>query len=142
VALGYLHEFLTAVPAQGSAPGRSAGFLANPFVVGAKRWGDNAHSLIYAGSRFKRTGERFAPTLHEANVSLHWMIRGTRNFVGLESNIELERGQFDAALRPQMRLGIADNLLVGIVAGIPLKRERERLGFFLRVIYEPGARHS
>ncbi len=30
-------------------------------------------------------------------------------------------------MRPQMRVGIADNLLIGIVGGIPVSRESERL---------------
>jgi hypothetical protein len=40
-------------------------------------------------------------------------------------------------VRPQMRVGIADNLLIGIVAGIPVSRENERFSTFLRLIYEP-----
>lgn len=40
-------------------------------------------------------------------------------------------------LRPQMRLQINEQLLIGIVAGVPVKRERERLSMFLRFIYEP-----
>ena len=40
-------------------------------------------------------------------------------------------------IRPQMRLGIAENLLVGIVAGIPIKREFQRFSTFFRLIYEP-----
>lgn len=39
-------------------------------------------------------------------------------------------------IRPQMRLGIADNLLIGIITGIPISRENERFSFFLRIIYE------
>ncbi len=37
-----------------------------------------------------------------------------------------------------MRVGIADNLLVGIVTGVPISRESERFSTFLRLIYEPG----
>ena len=40
-------------------------------------------------------------------------------------------------LRPQMRVGIADNLMIGIVTGIPVKRENERISSFLRLIWEP-----
>jgi len=65
------------------------------------------------------------------------MISGTRNFIGLEINKEIVDGKFNMVLRPQMRLGIADNVLVGIVIGIPLNRESERLSTFLRFIYEP-----
>ncbi len=68
------------------------------------------------------------------------MIPGTRNFVGMEINKELAEGNLYATLRPQMRLTIQDNLLVGIVSGIPLNKENERLSAFLRLIYEPGHR--
>ena len=45
-------------------------------------------------------------------------------------------------MRPQMRLGIADNLLIGIVAGIPVSRENERLSSFVRLIWEPKHKHK
>lgn len=66
------------------------------------------------------------------------MIQGTRNFIGIEFNKTLDAGDFDMTIRPQMRLGIADNLLVGIVTGIPLARENERFSTFLRLIWEPA----
>jgi hypothetical protein len=69
------------------------------------------------------------------------MITGTRNFIGVEFNQEFQRGDFDMVIRPQMRVGLADNLLVGIVAGIPVERENQRLSTFIRLIYEPGHRH-
>jgi hypothetical protein len=43
--------------------------------------------------------------------------------------------------RPQLRVGITDQLLVGIVTGIPFNRDQQRLSSFLRLIYEPGHRH-
>lgn len=69
------------------------------------------------------------------------MITGTRNFIGVEFNQEFQRGDFDMVIRPQMRVGLADNLLVGIVVGIPVERENQRLSTFIRLIYEPGHRH-
>lgn len=41
-------------------------------------------------------------------------------------------------IRPQMRLEITDNLLIGIVAGIPVSKENERLSSFARLIWEPA----
>lgn len=141
VAFGYLHQFLGSVDARGIDPGRDAGFIANPFFVAAKRWGNHTHTLVYAGTKLAREGARFAAPSHEINSSMHWMITGTRNFVGVEVNKEIEGRSLNAVVRPQMRLGIADNLLMGIAVGVPLNRERERLGFFLRAIYEPGSKH-
>lgn len=65
------------------------------------------------------------------------MIDGTRNFIGLEFNKEFTSNDFDMTIRPQMRLGISENLLIGIVAGIPIKRENQRFSSFFRLIYEP-----
>jgi hypothetical protein len=50
-------------------------------------------------------------------------------------------GDFDMTIRPQMRLGIAENFLVGIVGGIPVNRENERFSMFTRLIWEPGHKH-
>mgnify|MGYP003114794517 FL=1 len=40
-------------------------------------------------------------------------------------------------IRPQMRVDLSDNLLVGIVTGIPIDKNNERFSSFLRLIYEP-----
>lgn len=75
---------------------------------------------------------------YEINSSFHYMISGTRNFIGVEFNKSASTSDFDMTIRPQMRLEIADNLLVGIVAGIPVSRENERFSSFIRLIWEPG----
>jgi hypothetical protein len=67
------------------------------------------------------------------------MIPGTRNFVGLEFNKEINNNDFDMTIRPQMRVEITDNLLIGIVTGIPINRENQRFSSFLRLIYEPSS---
>ena len=70
------------------------------------------------------------------------MIPGTKNFIGLEVNQTAENKMFDTILRPQMRVGIADNLLIGIITGVPVNKRNERLSSFLRLIYEPGHKIS
>lgn len=65
------------------------------------------------------------------------MIPGTRNFIGIEFNKGLQQNDFDMTIRPQMRVAVTENLLVGIVTGIPISRENERFSTFLRLIYEP-----
>jgi hypothetical protein len=66
------------------------------------------------------------------------MIPGTRNFIGVEFNKEIYSNDFDLTIRPQLRVGITDNILIGIVTGIPVQRENERFSSFFRLIYEPG----
>jgi hypothetical protein len=36
---------------------------------------------------------------------------------------------------------MADNLMVGIVAGVPISRENQRFSTFIRLIYEPKHKH-
>lgn len=80
---------------------------------------------------------KFSKT-YDINTSFHYMISGTRNFIGIEFNKSIDSKDFDMTMRPQMRLGIADNLLIGIVVGIPVSRENERLSSFVRLIWEPS----
>jgi len=118
------------------------GIVFNPFFIAAKRWGNNFHTLLYTGpiiERDFRTGK--VHTTFEINSNIHYMITGTRNFLGIEFNKSFDHGDFDMTVRPQMRVGFADNFLIGIVAGIPVNRENQRLSSFVRVIWEPGHKH-
>jgi hypothetical protein len=138
MAIGYLHEF-ELTPFENFGKSRLyTGNVYNPFFVAAKRWGNNYHTLVYAGpmiGQLFETGEWHTTT--QINTNLHYMIPGTRNFVGIEFNKEVAAEGFQMVMRPQMRVGITDDLLIGIVAGIPIERESERLSFFVRMIYEP-----
>lgn len=135
MALGYINEF----ELSGFEDPFINGNVYNPFLVVAKRWGNNFHSLIYTGPMVKQhySTNKFHTT-YDINTSFHYMIPGTRNFVGIEFNKTIDNGHFDMVLRPQMRLSIVDNLLIGIVAGIPVSRNDERLSSFIRLIWEPG----
>jgi hypothetical protein len=138
MAFGYIHEFeLTGFKQYGNEK-LFTGNSYNPFFVVAKRWGNNFHTLLYTGPIIE---EHFADhatsTSWQINSNFHYMISGTRNFIGIEFNKEIKENDFDMIIRPQMRVGIADNLLIGIVTGIPISRENERFSTFLRLIYEP-----
>ncbi|WP_116108966.1 HAEPLYID family protein [Lewinella sp. IMCC34191] len=142
MAVGYINEFELSDFGQFGKP-LITGNVYNPFLVVAKRWGSNWHTLVYTGPQVQQhyaTDEWH--TTYDINSNLHYMIPGTRNFIGVEFNKTLDHGDFDMTLRPQMRLGIADNLMIGIVAGIPLYRENERFSSFVRLIWEPGASGS
>ncbi len=138
IALGYINELkFSDLNVISRAPLFKSNVY-NPFLIAAKRWGNNFHTLIYAGAKLEQVFKSDALKRKvEWHTNLHYMISGTRNFIGLEMNKEIVDGKFNMVLRPQMRLGIADNVLVGIVIGIPLNRESERLSTFLRFIYEP-----
>ena len=137
MALGYINEFELSDFRYFGRP-LIKGNIYNPFFVVAKRWGYNFHSLIYTGPMIEQNFRtKKLHTTYDLNTSFHYMISGTRNFVGFEFNKTIDNGDFDMTIRPQMRLGIADNLLIGIVAGIPVSRENERLSSFVRLIWEP-----
>lgn len=138
MALGYINEFELSDFRSFGQP-FIKGNVYNPFLVVAKRWGNNFHTLIYTGPMIEQSfnNNKFHTT-YDINTSFHYMISGTRNFIGMEFNKTIDNGDFDMTMRPQMRLGIADNLLIGIVAGIPVSRENERLSSFIRLIWEPG----
>lgn len=142
MAIGYINEFELSGFRNFGSP-FIKGNIYNPFFIVAKRWGNNFHSLIYTGPMIEQNfiTNKFH-TIYDINTSFHYMITGTRNFIGVEFNKTLENSDFDMTIRPQMRLGIADNLLIGIVAGIPVSRENERLSSFVRLIWEPKHKHK
>ena len=143
MAVGYIHEFgLTEFSSYGK--GRCyTGNMYNPFLVVAKRWGMNFHTLLYSGPVFHHSFGKSAGTARwQINTNLHYMIPGTRNFIGVELNKDTGPNDFDLVIRPQMRVVITGNLLVGIVTGIPISRENERFSSFIRLIYEPGHRNK
>ncbi len=137
-ALGYIHQFALRSPSRLRLRDPLRGNVFNPFVVGAKRWGNNLHTLVYAGAQWEQVhGAGTAPATIEWHSNVDYMISGTRNFVGVEINKYVQSGDFDMTVRPSMRLAIRDDLLMGIAVGLPVSRERERLGMFVRLIYEP-----
>lgn len=138
MAIGYINEFELSDFRNFGSP-FIKGNVYNPFFVVAKRWGNNFHTLIYTGPKIDHSfGTNKLHTSLDINSNFHYMISGTRNFIGIEVNKSVRNGDFDMTIRPQMRLGIAENLLIGIVAGIPISRENQRLSSFVRLIWEPG----
>ncbi len=138
MALGYINELELSDFRSFGSP-LLTGNVYNPFLVVAKRWGSNFHSLLYTGPKFEQQFQaKKWHTVYDINTSFHYMISGTRNFLGVEFNKTVQHQDFDMTIRPQMRVGIADNLMVGIVAGIPVSRENERFSSFVRLIWEPA----
>lgn len=142
MAIGYINEFELSDFRNFGSP-FIKGNIYNPFFIVAKRWGNNFHSLIYTGPMIEQNfSTNKIHTTYDINTSFHYMISGTRNFIGIEFNKTIGSDDFDMTIRPQMRVGVADNLLIGIVAGIPVNRENERLSSFIRLIWEPSHKHK
>lgn len=142
LAIGYIHEF-ELHPFKSFNKGKTwRGNVFNPFFIAAKRWGSNFHTLVYTGPYITQHFDyRALDTRWQVNSSFHYMISGTRNFIGVELNKELGNQDFDMTIRPQLRLSMADNLMVGIVTGVPISRENQRFSTFIRLIYEPNHKH-
>lgn len=139
LAIGYIQEFELNEFERYKNSRLFTGNVYNPFFVGAKRWGNNFHTLIYAGPQFvHHFGHGYLETVWQLNSNVHYMIPGTRNFIGVEFNKEVFKSDFDMTIRPQMRVSVTEKMLIGIVTGIPIARESERFSTFLRLIYEPG----
>jgi hypothetical protein len=138
LALGYIHEFEFVDLNRIGRNDLFKGNIFNPFFIAAKRWGRNYHTLIYTGPRIEKEFNKRSEFSYEIHTNLHYMIAGTRNFIGIEVNKEIHNGKLEAVMRPQMRVGLAENLMIGIVTGIPLNRAQEGLSSFIRIIYEPG----
>ena len=142
LAIGYIHEFELPAFNRYKTERLLKGHVYNPFFIAAKRWGSRFHSLVYAGPYMVHHHRQPLHTSWQINTSFHYMIPGTRNFIGIEYNKEITRNDFDMTIRPQLRVSVADNLLIGIVTGIPIRRETERYSTFLRLIYEPKHKHG
>lgn len=142
MALGYINEFEFTEFRRFGKP-LIFGNIYNPFFIGAKRWGSNLHTLIYTGPQISQTFKTNEFKLrYEMHSNFHYMIPGTRNFIGIEVNKYFDKEGSEITLRPQMRVAIADNFMIGIVPSIPIDRSDERLGMFLRVIWEPRDPHN
>lgn len=138
LALGYIHEFELMDLDHFENPWFK-GQIFNPFLIAAKRWGPNWHSLIYTGPQFFSGFNGYENHFrYEMHTNLHYMIPGTRNFLGMEVNKYFDKDGADVTLRPQMRVGIADNFMIGILTGIPIDKSGERFSTFIRLIWEPG----
>lgn len=140
-AVGYINELeftsLNAITANNVLHGN----VFNPFLVIAKRWGNNLHTLLYTGPMVEKAFHTHHTSVNYAiNTNFHYMIPGTRNFVGIEVNKEIRKADFDMVVRPQLRVGITEHLLLGIVGGIPISRENQRFSTFARLIWEPPSK--
>jgi len=139
LAIGYINEFELTDFNRYTNARLFTGNIYNPFFVAAKRWGNNFHTLLYTGpSIVHHFADDSTVTSWQINSNFHYMIPGTRNFIGIEFNKVATKSDFDMTIRPQMRVGVSENVLIGIVTGVPISRENERFSSFLRLIYEPG----
>lgn len=143
MAIGGITEFTLYDMNSLGREGYFDGILYNPFLIVAKRLGADWHSLVYTGPRIHTffDSEKASTFEYELNTSVHWMLPNSDHFIGIETNQIFAQNDWDMVIRPQMRLTLSDSLKLGIVPGIPVSKEKERLSAFVRLIYEPRHRH-
>ena len=146
MAVGYLNELeLNSFRNYGGKNIFFTGNVYNPFFVAAKGWGKNHNfnTLIYAGPQFiQHFHGNHWETDWVVNTNFHYVIPGTKNFIGLEIDKNISSKIFNMVLRPQMRVALKDNLILGMVVGIPTNRQREGFSGFTRLIWEPAGKKS
>ncbi len=109
----------------------------NPFLIVAKRWGKQFHSLLYTGPVFHHSFEdhRSLMTL-QTNVSVHYQLPHTSHLLGVEVNHEWNRESVETVIRPQLKLKLNAGFALGVATGIPIDYRQEGLSFIARLIYE------
>lgn len=138
MALGYINELEFIDLDKMAFSNLVQGNVFNPFLVIAKKWGQSFHTLIYTGPAItQHFDKRQTDFNYQINSNLHYLLPNTRHFIGVELNKKVENADFEMVIRPQMRLEITEQVLVGIVGGIPVSKVNERFSTFVRLIYEP-----
>lgn len=110
----------------------------SPALVVAKRWGKQFHSMIYTGPEWVRFIN--ADDVHfqyQLNASVHYVLPGSRHFVGVEINQEYGTGN-TTVLRPQTKIALSNGFALGLVTGIP--GNGQGISFMMRLVYEPSAK--
>jgi len=110
----------------------------SPFLVVAKKWGSNIHTLVYAYPMIQQHfGESGTPVDWQINTSAMYSLPGSGHFIGMEVNQEIIAGKMSVTLRPQIKIKLNSHLAVGIVTGIPVANRDENVSSFFRLIIEP-----
>jgi hypothetical protein len=112
------------------------GSMHNPFFTIAKKWGSQFHTLVNAGvaAEHEMGGNRMYVVL--INADFHYVLTGTKNFVGVEFNEEIEQNHFRMMIRPQVKMALMSTSSLGIALGIPTAKEERKLDVLVRWIYE------
>lgn len=137
MAIGYLNEVKLLDFREYGKATAIQGNNYNPFLVAAKRFGLNYHALILGGPLIEQDfSNGITDVIWQINSNFHYIIPGTRNFLGIEMNKEIEDGILSMVLRPQIIIKLAEDLNLGFTAGIPVNKETQRMSTFFRLMYD------
>lgn len=139
LGVAYVHEFefnnFKQLGKQGTV---FTGMRMNPVFIGAKNF-NQFNTMLYTGPVIEheyKSGEvEVGATI---NASMMYVLPNSKNFIGIENNMDIDKDGFHYYLRPQLKLAIQHNLMIGLVTGVPLtKHESSKLDVMTRIIWEP-----
>jgi len=137
LSAGFFNE-LEATPFKEFGNPLFEGNIFQPFIGGAKVWGNKFHTLIYTGPSVRTSfHESETTTDWKINTNLSYRFGKKENYAGLEINQTAYKGYFETILRPQVHLSFTPQIALGIGATIPAKAEGMNTGGFFRFIYMP-----
>jgi len=139
MAIGYIFE----TRRKGFDLFHQTGSIHNPFFIVAKKWGNQFHTLLYTGPSYeydKETGSTTTALLLNANI--HYILPGTKNFIGVEMNQEIHHHRLEMMVRPQVKMVLSQQTSLGLAIGIPTGDNDRNLDFLARLIYEPRKKKS
>lgn len=134
MAIGYIFE----TRRKGFDLFHQTGSIHNPFFIVAKKWGSQFHTLLYTGPSYaydRESGQTTTAVL--LNASVHYVLPGTKNFVGVEMNQEIHHRRVETMVRPQVKMVLSKQTCLGLALGIPAGDNARNLDFLVRLIYEP-----
>lgn len=138
LAVAYIHEFELNYLKKLDEDRFFTGMRMNPIMIFAKKF-QNLNAILFGGPVIKNKFEtRKTDVSGTINASLLYQLQRTKNFIGIENNIDFRHDRFHYVLRPQIKVGILHNLAIGMVTGIPITAIKEvRMDFLTRIIWEP-----
>ncbi|WP_413532586.1 HAEPLYID family protein [Empedobacter brevis] len=139
LAVAYIHEFeFNTFKELGNRGSFFTGMKMNPVFIGAKNF-KNFNTLLYTGPVFEHHYKNRKLDIGATiNASIMYVLPNSKNFIGLENNMDIDQEGFHYTLRPQVRLAIQHNLMIGLVTGIPIKEHNgTNLDVMTRIIWEP-----
>lgn len=139
LGVAYVHEFeFNNFKQLGNQGTVFTGMHMNPVFIGAKNF-NQFNTILYTGPviehQYKKDKVEVGATI---NASLMYVLPNSKNFIGIENNMDIDKDGFHYYLRPQLKLAIQHNLMIGLVTGIPLtNNEPNKLDVMTRIIWEP-----
>ena len=139
LSAGFFNE-LEATPFKDFGHPLFEGNIFQPFIGGAKVWGENFHTLLYTGPSIRTAfEEKETVTDWKINTNLSYRFGKKENYAGVEINqTAFKGGYFETILRPQVHISFTPQVVLGVGATIAAKSEGMNGGGFFRLIYMPG----